>query len=193
MLGCKSSHDQKSLSICRSQFFVCTGVRASSLYRSIWVIWGGTATLKDCLFTDNEIAINVRAVNPAVPSAVPQDSIARLVNCTFEDTLASNRLETVQGTVDDSEHAAVIYSDDVTLEAVRIDGDLLFVNPVEPLSAAPAGREGINGTSVWLQNAQQVCSFSAISFNTSYTVTAIKRCIFCNDTILLKKFLDLRL
>jgi hypothetical protein len=133
--------------------------------------------LKDCLFTDNEIAINVRAVNPAVPSAVPQDSIARLVNCTFEDTLASNRLETVQGTVDDSEHAAVIYSDDVTLEAVRIDGDLLFVNPVEPLSAAPAGREGINGTSGWFQKAQQVCSFSTISCNNIIHSFCDQRCI----------------
>jgi hypothetical protein len=60
------------------------------------------------------------------------------------------------------EFSAVIYSDDAAIRVLHVseDGEGT-VQGTEPLSAVPAGREGITDTSTWLQDVQNVCSCCA--------------------------------
>jgi hypothetical protein len=135
--------------------------------QATWVESGATATFVGCNFTENSISsswsdnavLTVQGVNPLYNSTL-QDTIVRLENCTFTRNVADNVIvKSIWGEESSPTDSAHIYSDDITQKVTLFDGRYDFYDrQAEPLTAVPAGRHGINGTSEWLQRILTVCS-----------------------------------
>jgi hypothetical protein len=135
---------------------------------AMWISNGATVTLVECSFIHNKVTnphyitsvLSVNAVNPSYPHAQLQDTVVRMQRCTFSGNSAQRMLMTYSGVQPYTSHSAFIYSDDASLDVTRVLDDVESVTrgAPEPLSAAPAGRPGINSTSTWLQRVQQVCT-----------------------------------
>jgi hypothetical protein len=136
----------------------------------MWAEIGATVTLVRCTFADNTITgthynsavLSVNAVKN-VPDAQMQDTIVRLDQCSFTRNYAWNLLVVNERDTMYDQYSAVIYSDDADLEVLYVSesGKKKVQRFAEQLSAAPAGRQGITSTSVWLWRAQQVRSSTA--------------------------------
>jgi hypothetical protein len=130
----------------------------------MWVSSGATATLVGCSFSNNSnfnttynsAVLSVNAVNPNVAYSQLQDTIVRLQNCSFP--VLNSSVVSHQDSDLFPAYSARVYSDNATLEVLQVsrNGEDINLGSAEPLSAAPAGRKGIAGTSTWLQEAQQV-------------------------------------
>jgi hypothetical protein len=140
---------------------------------AMWASDGATVRLVGCSFTGNTpdtAVLLALAVAPEEPDAQDQDTIVRLLQPTFTDNVAEQQLITFQGKYlifTFSEFAARIYSD-VTHEVIHItDGKNKSEGFTEPLSAAPAARQGITGSSDWLQMTRKVRSTSFLAHDAS--------------------------
>jgi hypothetical protein len=132
---------------------------------------GATVTLVECTFIENSItgfysnsaALSVNNIGPH-RDALLQDTIVRLENCTFTRNVADNLLLARVGGEESSPLASAhIYSDNTTQMVVWVNGSNEIVGHAEPLTALPASRQGINGTSEWFQRVQKVISPCFIS------------------------------
>jgi hypothetical protein len=147
---------------------------------AMWVAHGATASLVRCSFAGNKITdeeinsaiLSVNAVDSSDARAQLQDTIVRLHQCTFRD-IEDNLLLTNRGSDSFDAYAAHVYSDNTSLEVLRVsdNGDDTAQGFAEPLSAAPARRQGLTGTSAWLQSIQQVRSPAAFRTHTPRLVT----------------------
>jgi hypothetical protein len=136
----------------------------------MWVLWGATVTLSNCLFTRNEYDLAVAASRADIPSGEPQDTIVRLMNCTFEYSGLDYPVYANQGTEIAPEYSTLIYSDG-NHEIFQTDGESKSPRLAEPLEEAPAGRDGINSTTGWFKMVQEVRSYNILTVHTLNTVT----------------------
>jgi hypothetical protein len=154
----------------------------------MWIRDGATVRLVDCTFTNNNVVegISNRSViyidgtfwHPFDEelAPVPRDTIVRLDRCTFEDNNASNLIAVYVDNVtvippNDTISAHVLSDDNIMVlhTGYAYDPPSQLRSP-EPLSAAPAGRPGITGTSDWLQRIQRVRTPSAFALSRSYSM-----------------------
>lgn len=117
---------------------------------------GATATLHRCNFARNTQEYDIGAPITLSESNTPpkdspdQDAVLRLQQCTFSDNSASHNISATSF----ERHAAAIYSD--VEHPVLIFSDKTSEGATLPLEDAPTERPGIDATSAWLVNVQEV-------------------------------------
>jgi hypothetical protein len=155
-------------------------------FATIWVSDGATVTMVECFVrlsmtfeiyysTDEDepyhssAIVSVNAVNPTQWYAQQQDTIVYLERCTFhEDNDVKNYFVTNKDDGLYPAHSALIYSD-VAIKVLHISNrnTTRILGAAEPLSKAPAARQGITGSSQWLLRVQVSSSRFLCSANTT--------------------------
>jgi hypothetical protein len=137
-----------------------------SVYGAMWVHNGATVTLVDCTFKNNAIIdpyynsaiLSITAVDLSVADAQLQDSIVLMKGCLFQDNSGAHDIVRDTGSDPYPKYSALLYADasyEVKLVSQNGAQQSLVLN--EPLSDAPANRQGISETSSWLQMVKKVC------------------------------------
>jgi hypothetical protein len=146
-----------------------------SAKRIMYVDAGATVTMVGCSFTSNTLVSKsssdgVLTVwgfgcdDKAASNHLLDDTIVRLQTCKFENSSGDAPIKTLDDSgVDYPNNASLvhIYSDNDIMVQGENDLGTPQLGVTEPLSAAPAGRPGISGTSNWLKLVQEVRPSSA--------------------------------
>lgn len=128
---------------------------------AIFISQGATVTLQNSTLTRNTITgsflnvaiISVNAVDPN-DNNVPQDTILRLRQCTLAGNTATNVLTATADSEPFELFGVGVYSD--VEREVFLNGAIPLRGNTLGLEEAPGGRPGIDESSVWFVDLQQV-------------------------------------
>ena len=133
---------------------------------ALWINNGATVTLEGCTLSRNSISdaytnsavISVNAVDPDSSVSQQQDTILRLRQCTFSSNTANHTLvarEISPYTLFDV--GIYSYVERKVWKLRELNGDYLRSQGTTlPLAQAPTSRPGIDASTPWLLNVQQV-------------------------------------
>jgi hypothetical protein len=96
------------------------------------------------------------SINASNEGEKQQDTIVRLQQCIFKDNYADYDVAT-----NDYEFSALVYGNNATLRVRHNSTNGATQGIISSLAEAPTGREGINGSSPWIQMVKKVCSSGA--------------------------------
>lgn len=126
------------------------------------IINGATVTLADCSFARNIInatfqnsaIIVVNAVVPDIPDKQDQDTILRMQQMSFIDNTAPSIIASATQVVPFLDFDVAVYSDEkMKVYAVSASP---FIDTTLSLDEAPASRPGVDASSSWFLNMQEV-------------------------------------
>jgi hypothetical protein len=142
----------------------------------MWINHGATVTMVNCNFTSNNVTSSdtgnaVLSINASNEGEKQQDTIVRLQQCIFKDNYADYDVAT-----NDYEFSAFVYGNNATLKVHHNSTNGATQGMIRPLAEAPTEREGINGSSPWIQMVKKVCSFGAslLQAHLPMTATSVK-------------------
>lgn len=123
---------------------------------------GSTVRLQGCSFSRNDISgssenkavVSVNAKSNNYLDGQPQDTILVLLDCTFTgNSGASEAILANSGSDAFPLFSAEVFSD---ADTVVFWTEIAFLGPARPLEQVPLSRPGIEDSSEWFVNAQQV-------------------------------------